>query len=340
MERLSTIDQPAQSEPHSSEHDSANFLSVALGWTADNVGKPIANAAIVNPWNAIASTTNVLTGHSKDNALLPEMTTFDIPKADFLSVDWFAQGLSGGLGMIAPYVIAGRATGGAMRWGGEALGVEGRTAELFKDERIAQIAGAGIYDGMRRPDQGQTRLGNALSGVAGFTVFEYGNAFGKTHFNFTSNIAKRGLVGFAGASAQQTVSHLVSDHRLPTADEYIQNGISGSVLNIALPPTQDAIMSSVDRINHGLGRGVPIEHYVAKHQELSTTSNTLHDLIFKNPWARVQDGARQDAVDLQHKIVQLTGEHPDPARLGHELSHLQEADLLKRKQLTIALLIC
>jgi hypothetical protein len=67
--------------------------------------------------------------------------------------------------MIAPYVVAGRATGGAMRWSGEALGVEGRTAELFKDEKIAQIAGAGIYDGMRRPDQGQTRLGNALSGL-------------------------------------------------------------------------------------------------------------------------------------------------------------------------------
>lgn len=310
----------------SSQHDhSGNLLSDALGWTSDNIGKPIANAALINPWNAIASTTNGLTGHSKDNPLLPEIGTFDVPKANFLSVNWFAQGLSGGLGMIAPYVIAGRATGGAMRWSGDALGVEGRTAELFKDARVAQIAGAGIYDGMRSPGQGETRLGNALSGVAGFTVFEYGNAFGKTHFNFTSNIAKRGVVGFAGATAQQTVSHLVSEHRLPTTDEYIQSGISGSVLNIALPPTQDAIMRSVDSINHSLGRGVPIEHYLATHKELSTTSDTLHNLIFKNPWARIQDRAAQDAVDLPHKIVQLTGAHPDPARLGHELSHLQQA---------------
>jgi hypothetical protein len=302
---------------------SSNLLSDALGWTTDNVAKPLVNSAILTPWNAIASTTNELTGHSAKNPLLPEAGLFEVPKAQFLSAQWLAQGISGGLGAIAPYIVAGRVTGGAMRFSGEALGVEGKTAQIFQNGKIAQIAGAGIYDGMRDPGQGETRLGNALAGASMFSVFEYGNGFGK-NFNFAGQIGKRAAIGFAGAEAGQTVSHLVSEQKLPTFDQYAQAGISGAILNVALPPTQHALLKAVDGVNHSLGRGVPIDRYLGVQQDF-TTSKTFSDLVGKNSWSRVQTGASADAANLSTKVVELQGTTPNAARLGHELFHLQAA---------------
>ncbi|CAN5525039.1 hypothetical protein BH10CYA1_BH10CYA1_32250 [soil metagenome] len=251
MDMVNATDRPAADSPSTlRDHSvSGNLLSDALGWTADNVGKPLVNSALLTPWNAIASTTNELTGHSKNNPFLTEAQLFEVPKAGFLSANWFAQGISGGLGAVAPYIIAGRATGGAMRLSGEALGVEGKAAEILQSRKIAQIAGAGIYDGMRDPGQGETRFGNALAGASMFGVFEYGNGFGR-NLNFAGQIGKRAAIGFVGAEAGQTVSHLVSEQKLPTFDQYAQAGLSGAVLNIALPPTQHALLKAGDGISN------------------------------------------------------------------------------------------
>ncbi len=308
------VDRPTTHSPSTlGDHTSSgNLLSDALGWTSDNVAKPLVNSALITPWNAIASTTNELTGHSAHNPLLPEAGLFEVPKAQFLSAQWFAQGISGGLGAVAPYVIAGKITGGAMRWSGETLAVEGKSAEFLQNGKIAQIAGAGIYDGMRDPGQGETRLGNALAGASMFGVFEYGNGFGR-NLNFASQIGKRAAIGFLGAEAGQTVSHLVSEQKLPTFDQYAQAGISGAVLNVALPPTQHALLKTIDGINNSLGRGTAIN---LSAEQVFSTSKPLSELAGQNALTRVQTGTPGESVNLSTKEspkIELGGTDSLPA---------------------------
>ena len=50
-----------------------HLVSDAYGWTADNVGKPFVNTMVFTPWNAVADTTDGLTG----TRLLPEAKLFD-----------------------------------------------------------------------------------------------------------------------------------------------------------------------------------------------------------------------------------------------------------------------
>ncbi len=103
----------------------------------------------------------------KNQVALPETH-----QAKTFSVDWAVQSLSGAAGAIIPYVLAGKAMGSGMRALGGELGLQGGAARFMASESAAQIMGAGAYDFIKAPNQGETRLGNAVGTMAGFSVFE------------------------------------------------------------------------------------------------------------------------------------------------------------------------
>jgi hypothetical protein len=226
---------------------SHGLLSDALGWATNNIGKPLVNQSVLNSWNAIASSTD----DASNTRILPEATLYDLPKADFLSPSWFAQGISGGVGMILPYYLASRGAGKALRGGTQALRLEGKAAEILQSggtqalrlegkaaeilqsEHTAQIAGAGLYGAARKPEEGGTRRGDALGDMAMLGIMGTGNTFGK-NLNMPMQFLKRSALGFTGGAADQVVSHLASDLTLPTVDQTLKAGVSGAVLSIAL----------------------------------------------------------------------------------------------------------
>src|SRR5262249_22673101 len=143
-------------------------------WLSDNVLHPLANSALLEPYNALANLTNCASDLLVHKELLPKVHLYDVPKSQFLGLNWFAQSISGGIGMIVPYTIAGKLTGGSMRALGEGIGAEGRLAMILKSDRTAQILGAAAYGGLMDTHPGETHLGNALATAAGFSIFEGG----------------------------------------------------------------------------------------------------------------------------------------------------------------------
>ena len=74
-----------------------------------------------------------------------------------------------------PYVIAGKILHGSGRMLGEKLGAREGLARVLTHEAGAQVLGAGIYDFIKKPGEGRTRIGNSVATIASFTVFEGGN---------------------------------------------------------------------------------------------------------------------------------------------------------------------
>ncbi|MBI2809586.1 MAG: hypothetical protein HYX67_01965 [Candidatus Melainabacteria bacterium] len=140
----------------STQHESGS-------WFANNVLDPfIHGTGVVQVYNTFAD--------KKDQIALPETH-----QAKTFSADWAVQSLSGAAGAIIPYVLAGKVMGSGMRALGGELGLQGGAARFMASESAAQIMGAGAYDFIKAPNQGETRFGNAVGTMAGFSVFEGGN---------------------------------------------------------------------------------------------------------------------------------------------------------------------
>ncbi|MBY0552301.1 MAG: hypothetical protein K2W95_33790 [Candidatus Obscuribacterales bacterium] len=155
--------------------DEAPGLAEPLKFLEKNVVNPLVNHAVLEPYNTVASLANAET----NNQVLPEAKLLDVPRAEFLSSAWCSQTVSSGVGMILPYAVAGKAVGGSLRTFGSTIGAEGVTARLLKNEGLANVCGAALYDGFRPLREGESRLGNVAGGVAAFTVFGVGNHLGR-----------------------------------------------------------------------------------------------------------------------------------------------------------------
>jgi hypothetical protein len=218
-------------------------LKGAVDWISDTVASPLINAALIDPYNTISHAVQDVSGK---HLSLGEIKPLAQNKAEPYSTSWFVESAMGGLGSIVPFVIAGKATGGVMRGAGRALGVEGRAASILASDSVAQLAGAGLYAGMKRPQPGETRLGNAVSTVAGFAIFEAGNKLtGLSTFNKAGTLpllARTGLrvgTGFAGGVVQSELSSLIGHGKPADRELAIQSGVGGAFLNSALGAAQD-----------------------------------------------------------------------------------------------------
>lgn len=208
-------------------------------WLEANLLNPFVNAAVVTPGNAIANSVNFVAC----NDLVGKLHTRDVQPAALGTGEWFAQNVSGGLGAIIPYVIAGKVAGAGMRSLSGKLATESLTANFLKNEIAAQVIGASALDFARDTRPGETHLGNAAGGAAGFYIFSKGNAFAKTE-NFWQRHTARAGIGALGGVASLSTASLVSGEGLPGTRSLAEAAITGGTMNIVMPPLQKALTPS------------------------------------------------------------------------------------------------
>lgn len=234
--------------------DDAPGLAEPLKFLEKNVVNPLVNHAVLEPYNTLASLAKAET----NSQVLPEAKLLDVPRAEFLSSAWCSQTVSSGVGMILPYALAGKTVGGSLRTFGSTIGAEGLTARLLKNEGIANVCGAALYDGFRPLREGESRLGNVAGGVAAFSVFGLGNHLGR-NLGTGWKIAARGATGFAGADSQLLVSRYLTNGALPAGEELFQAGVAGMAMNNLLPPVQDVMTRKLSEAKFSLGFKTPAE---------------------------------------------------------------------------------
>lgn len=279
-------------------------------WLKNNLVNPAYNSGIVQPVGALRSIANpaakYLTGED-----LPKLSMQSVKTADSIGVSWFCQNVSGGLAGMVPYVLAGKMAGSTMRAGGRYLQLEGSLAKIAASEHAAMMTGAAVYDFSRETHKGETRLGNAAGGLAMFAVIGRGNQLALS----TENMVKRTMfkigAGGLGADMQAVVSEGISQHRLPTLRKLGDHFVSGGAMNIALPYVQDKLNRSTDGVNHALGRGIPIDRFIAQ-EGIAGKSASLEHLANENPLARVQyshDNSpkfRKNIAHIDERIIDQT----------------------------------
>lgn len=297
------------------KHVPQGLVAEALDAVSGNVVAPAVNAAFIEPWN---------TFNRKSMHIEPMSVSESTNR-----VQWAVQTMSGGLGAILPYVVAGKVAGGALRSTGSALEAKGMAAAFFKSEKSASIIGAAAYDAARTPHEGETRLGNSMAGAAGFAVFSYLNPY--THsLRFLEKGVARAAIGASGSTVQQLVSSAVARQELPEAASLKEAMLAGAVLNVGLPPTQHylgkALNMTADAVNTRLGRGVPVHRFVESNYgaEPATKSPTFQNLLDHNPWTRVQHGGNETyALHSKRRIYLARGDGAE--KLAHELFELSSA---------------
>ena len=307
----------------SDANGSSNLLDEVFHVAKNSIIAPALNAAWIEPRNTVANVINVVTDEKFGKIGAEKEMAVDHAKT--YSPEWFLQSISGGLGALVPYTIAGKATGGLMRAGGEQLCLTGTAAAMAKSEQLAFIGGAFAYDGARPLKDGETHLGNAFAGAAGFAVFGMGNRY----LNFEQpfgKLASRVAVGAIGADTQRLVSTGYSEHRLPTAEELTQAAASGAAMNWALPTVQGRITKTVVDFQTGTNRGAAADRYLmTAHSVDLARSPELSKLVHGNPWARVKLGSDgPDFMAAENKIV-LPKDRQRPEVIAKELTHLGDA---------------
>lgn len=174
------------------------------------------------------------------------------------SRDWMVQLLSEVGGAILPYLAAGKATGYGLKRIGGSVGATGFTEKVLKNEGVAMVCGAGIYDFTKAPRLGETRLGNAAGSMAAFATFESGNALLKRGTNQIENgllragstgVGRFGVGAAGGLSGLETanfVSGLAGQENQVTRQQYWDSVASGGFLNVALPLVHRGICKAIE----------------------------------------------------------------------------------------------
>ncbi len=309
---------------------SANLVSETLTAVKENVVAPAFNAGVLEPANTVISGINAVyeaTGlvSASKGSTAPLIKSFEhmhVAQAEFLSAGWAAQTVSGGLGAIIPYVIAGKAAGSAMRAGGSTLALEGGAARLMQSQSLASVVGAFAYDGAREVRQGESRLGNSVAGAAGFGVFEVGNMLAAKS-GLVGRIVTRTATGMIGGGVQTLTSTAIAEGKLADGETLTRAAAGGIVMSHALPVGQKVMARAADRFNLATGRGVPLDRLVqTEFAGDASTSPTFKNIVNENPWARIQSDAPQSLARGTKRVELEAG--ADAAKLGHELEHLSQ----------------
>ncbi len=296
-----------------------NDVTAGSSYLQRNVVAPFANSGLIEPYNAVASLINNVSGKKTLN----EQHTLSHSQGKFLSDEWLWQTLSSGAGMVIPYMVASKITGGALRKVGADLGTKGTTAAILKSEMLAGITGAALYDGIRNPREGETRTGNVLGGVAAFTVFGAGN-YWLGELSGGKRIAARAAVGFAGADAQLITSHLVSTGHLPSGEKLLQAGVSGSLMNNLLPPVHQLAERAYVETRLGVGLTVAADHYVSSKLGGQARSD-MASMLYEQPWVRVKYGKHNEFSTDKNGTISLWGSRAGAEELTRGFQRLADS---------------
>lgn len=212
-------------------------------WLEGHVLNPFVNGIAITPYNAVANAVNFAT----PGDLLGKAETLPVSQTEFLTPGWFVQNVSGGLGAIVPYVVAGKAAGAAMKGTASRFALNGPTAVVLTSDIAAATTGAAVLDFSRDTHAGETRLGNAVGGGIAMFAFAKGNAL----MGVSENIIQRGVtrfgIGTVGGMTGYAGSRLVSGEGI-NGEDLLKAGITGGTMNVALPPTQHFITKGFERV--------------------------------------------------------------------------------------------
>lgn len=290
----------------------------------NDVLKPLAQSAVIEPVKTVAQTINRASEAVGVGKLFAEPAELKYEPAAPYTAAWFTQSMAGGLGALIPYTVAGKLAGGAMRSAGARLELAGATGALMRSEKAAFMAGAFAYDGLRPLHEGETRLGNAVGGAAGFYVFGVGNEWSAA-FTPAGRLAARAAAGFVGADTHATVSKLISQGKIPTLEELTQAGVSGATMNIALPAVQDYTNRKLTEWQATSRFGAPVDRYLdIRHGNSAHLQLDMQALLSGNGWARVR--VRQHAdFDPRKNTIDVSKVYETPGAVAKGLEKIATA---------------
>jgi hypothetical protein len=207
-----------------------------LAWIDHNIVNPALNAGPLGIYNTVANLTH-----------LPEYKLPVDPSKPY-SAEWFTQSLSGGAGAVLPFMLASKGAGALMRSADGALAgtafsetAAGRAASAaLNSERFATVAGAAGYGALQKPEEGQTRFGNAMGMGLGFLAFDAGNSLTRG-LSPVGKALTYPLVGFVGGGVMSEGSSLFSTGKLASTDQLLQSSVQGMALNSFMPLASEGL---------------------------------------------------------------------------------------------------
>ena len=314
--------------PRLEKSESKNSVSTnpddGYNWFGSNFVNPMLNTMCIEPANAVTSTLERAAGKSQYHRIepLPVPSICDTqPTAAMI-----CQSAACAIGSVVPYALAGRLASNAMRFGGATLKVDGALASLAQNEKAAQILGGGLYDGMKETHAGETHLRNGLAGAASFAVLEYwkvnpkGSLLGRSMDRFLSGAS--GSLAHIGISRPDTFS--LDSHVKVNMPQLL---LTGGLMNVLLPGTQEGMRLLQDKATLKLGLGLPIDRFMQSDKSIANAAfpNYFEKKLFEqNRWARIEPKSQYDSYLPGRDMVTLR-DGSSRQTLFHELQHRKES---------------
>jgi deoxycytidine triphosphate deaminase len=312
-------------KPDQTARDSGIAKLACDAWDGftNNIVKPAVNESCIKTVNTVANAVNFISQKAADTDIMGKIKPLHVKPAESLGVGCVLQNLSGGLGAMVPYVLAGKAMGGTMRLGGRFMQLEGGFATVLASERLAAIGGAAAFDFARDTAPGEKRWSNALGGAVAFSIIGKGNEVAMTKESLLTRSIYRMGAGALGADAQMLINQAQQGKLLDksTASKLGDTSIHGSAMNILLPWAHGKLTGHVDahfnntaRSGNASGRGIPFSRFLAQEGLTAKEFPQLHAMAEANPLARVMYSEanspkfRKNVAYIDPRIVEATAE--------------------------------
>ncbi len=215
----------------------------------NNILHPLLNSAVITPVDIAENMANAVSKTLDHKDILPVTPEYKIQAQKPYSASWLAQNVASGIGMAVPFVVAGLATHEALATGADTLGLKTEVSAILKSQSTAMIAGSGLVGYFGPLQAGQTRIGNAAANLASFSVFMGGNSLVKD-LPLSSRLIANAPIGAIGAITGLASQSLITQDKLPNANEILSAGITGATLNTLLPAVQELGFKGIESVKN------------------------------------------------------------------------------------------
>ena len=287
----------------------------ASGWFTDNVLHPFINGTGVRQVADTVTNTDY-------------KSLYQAKPENFLETA--TQTVSSVIGTIVPYVVLGKIAHGELKGVAEQFELKSATSTVLRNEAVANVAAAGAYEFLKKPTDGQTRIGNSFGTMASFTAYEGGSVALNKLTPFVENkLLKvavmgtgRALIGATGGEVAYESSNVIAAHtggkNLATNSGRLEAMATGAVLNEALPVVQEGVGAL-------LGRGTAAR--ATAQVEGSRTGAAKSEAVTIEPVkseALKSEAVRPEAISIQGlkanhlstEPIKLEPVNPEPVKAG------------------------
>ncbi len=226
--RYADAQSSGQYAPDSSHH---SLVADTWNWTEKNVVAPFVNSVAIEPFNATVVNVANLVGQPFGKHF-DALKKFDV-NAHPTGAESTVNMISGGLGTAFVYAAAIKLTGSGLNRAAASLGEESAISGFSRNPLTAQIAGPTLYDGMRNPQNGESRIGNMIATGTAFGAFGLGGRL-VSDMSAVPLFAARAGIGAAAMTSGRVLGDLY-DGRTPTADELYKTALTGGIVNSVVP---------------------------------------------------------------------------------------------------------